>query len=188
MSGFPPAEVNAPPVVLRSYRGDELPALLEAATASLEHLRPWLPWASADPLEPALSGFIRQSVARFRRGEDFGYAIWDDATSLIVGGAGLHPHLGPDRIEIGYWVREGWLRRGIAAAAARALTSAAFTMPGIEEVHIHCDEANVASAAVPRRLGFRLLRTVEDEVHAPAEIGRSMEWAMSTEDWSVDQK
>ena len=70
-------------------------------------LRPWLPWASADPLEPALLGFIRQSVARFRRGEDFGYAIWDDATSLIVGGAGLHPRLGPDRIEIGYWVRKG---------------------------------------------------------------------------------
>jgi RimJ/RimL family protein N-acetyltransferase len=61
-------------------------------------------------------------------------------------------------------------------------------MPGIEEVHIHCDEANVASAAVPRRLRFRLLRTFEDEVHAPAEIGRSMEWAMSAEDWSVDQK
>jgi hypothetical protein len=36
MEGSPPQKIDAPPVVLRSYRGDELPALLEAATASLE--------------------------------------------------------------------------------------------------------------------------------------------------------
>jgi RimJ/RimL family protein N-acetyltransferase len=188
MDGSPPTDINAPPVVLRSYRGDELPALFEAVADSLDHLRPWLPWASADPLEPGLSGFIRQSVARFRRSEDFGYAIWDDAASLLVGGAGLHPRLGPGRIEIGYWVRDGWLRRGVATAAARALTSAAFAMQGIEEVHIHCDEANVASAGVPRRLDFRLVRTVEDNVDAPAEIGRSMEWAMTAEQWTRSQR
>ena len=172
-------------MVLRHYQGDELQALLEAVTASLAHLRPWLPWASAEPLEPGLSGFIRQSAARFRRGEDFSYAIWDDAASLIVGGAGLHPRLGPGRIEIGYWVRAGWLRRGIATVTARALTSAAFTMPGIEEVHIHCDEANLASAAVPRRLEFRLSQIVDDEVDAPAEVGRSMEWTMSRATWRL---
>jgi RimJ/RimL family protein N-acetyltransferase len=62
-----------------------------------------------------------------------------------------------------------------AAAAARALTSTAFTMPAIKEVHIHCDDANTAGAEVPRRLGFLLLRAVDDKVDAPAEIGRSME-------------
>ena len=72
-------------MVLRSYRSDELPALLEATTTTnLDHVRPWLAWAWADTLEPALSGFVCQSVARFRGGEDFAYAIWDDATSLIV--------------------------------------------------------------------------------------------------------
>lgn len=188
MDRSPPPEIEAPPVVLRSFRGDELPALLEAATASLEHLRPWMPWASAEPLELGLSGFVRRSVARFRRGEDFGYAIWDDAASLLVGGAGLHPRLGPGRMEIGYWVRDGWLRQGIASAAASALTSAAFALSGIREVHIHCDEANVASAGVPRRLGFHLLRTVQDKADAPAEIGRSMEWVMTAEQWSRPQQ
>ena len=52
----------------------------------------------------------------------------------------------------------------------------AFSMPGIDEVHIDCDEANVASADVARRLEFRLDQVVDDEVTAPAEVGRSMEW------------
>jgi RimJ/RimL family protein N-acetyltransferase len=54
----------------------------------------------------------------------------------------------------------------------------------MEEVHIHCDEANLASAGVPHGLAFRLQRTVEDEVTAPAEVGRSMEWAITVNDWN----
>lgn len=183
MASWPPSQITAPPVVLRRFKGDEVPALLEAATSSLEHLQPWLGWASVEPLEPGLSKFVERSVVNFSRSKDFGYAIWDDATSVLIGGGGLHPRLGPGRIEIGYWVRVGWLRRGIATAAARALTSAAFLEPEIEEVHIHCDQANQASAAIPQRLGFRLARIVEDEIHAPAEVGRSMEWVMTRNDW-----
>ncbi len=183
MDSFPPDELDAPPVTLRSYRGDELPSLGDAVRASLDHLRPWMPWASVEPIELGLSDYLRQSVVAFREGDDFGYAIWDDSSSLIVGGAGLHPRLGPGRIEIGYWVRDGWLRRGIATAVAGALTSAAFAIPEIEEVQIHCDEANGASAGVPRRLGFSLLRTVESTVDAPGEIGREMVWSVTEEQW-----
>jgi RimJ/RimL family protein N-acetyltransferase len=189
MAGAPPERIEDPPVVLRRYRGSDLQALFEAVSTSADHLRPWLAWASVEPLEQGLADFISRSIEEFDRGENYGYAIWNLVESTLIGGAGLHPRLGPGRIEIGYWVRTGWLRRGIASAAARALTEAACLLPGVEEVRIHCDEANLASAGVPRGLGFRLLRTVEDEVTAPAEVGRSMEWAVTVNDWnSIHQR
>jgi RimJ/RimL family protein N-acetyltransferase len=43
-------------------------------------------------------------------------------------------------------------------------------------VEIHCDEANVASRAVPARLGYRLDRIDDVGVTAPGETGRSMIW------------
>jgi RimJ/RimL family protein N-acetyltransferase len=49
-------------------------------------------------------------------------------------------------------------------------------------VEIHCDEANVRSAAVPRRLGYRLDRIEDDRVSAPGDLGRSMIWV-----WPPDQ-
>jgi len=179
----PPEEITAPPIVIRRYGGDELESLIETVKSSLDHLRPWMPWAWAEPLEPSLTAFLTGAVEDFDRGGNFNYALWDSARLSFVGGAGLHPRLGPGRLEIGYWVRVGWLRRGVASAAARALTSAAFQLPGIDEVHIRCDEANVASAGVPRNLGFRLLRTVEDDVDAPGEVGRRMEWLMVRGRW-----
>jgi len=185
VKSLPPDEIDTPPILIRRYFGDELPALLEAVTASVEHLKPWLPWASAEPLEPNLAGFIARAVQDFDLGDNFNYAIWNDTGTSLIGGTGLHPRLGPGRIEIGYWVRDGVLRQGIATLAAGALTTAAFELPDINEVHIRCDEANLASSGVPRRLGFRLLRTVPDEVTAPSEIGQSMEWVMTRPEWDT---
>jgi RimJ/RimL family protein N-acetyltransferase len=142
-----------------------------------------LAWASAEPLEQGLRDFLSHSIEDFDRSDNYDYAVWDLSESTLVGGAGLHPPLDPGRIEIGYWVRDGWLRRGIATAAARGLTKAAFLLPGIEEVHIHCDEANPASAGVPRGIGFHLRRTFEEEPEAPAEVGRTMEWVLTGSEW-----
>jgi RimJ/RimL family protein N-acetyltransferase len=125
---------------------------------------------------------MSNSIEAFDRGDNFDYGLWNDAETRLVGGAGLHPRLGLGRLEIGYWVGAGWLRRGFASSAARALTRTAFELPEIEEVHIRCDEANIASARVPRTLGFQLMRIVDDEVSAPAEVGRSMDWVLSVSD------
>ena len=50
------------------------------------------------------------------------------------------------------------------------------TVDGVSRVEIHCDEANVRSAAVARRLGYRLDRIEPDVVSAPGDLGRSMIW------------
>jgi RimJ/RimL family protein N-acetyltransferase len=73
----------------------------------------------------------------------------------LVGGAGLHPK-GPGTADIGYWVRADRTGRGYATAAARALTEAAFQhLADVHRVTIRMDQANVARAAVPRKLGYR---------------------------------
>ena len=43
-------------------------------------------------------------------------------------------------------------------------------------VEIHCDEANVRSAAVPRRLGYTLAELRDKPPATPAERGREMVW------------
>jgi RimJ/RimL family protein N-acetyltransferase len=62
--------------------------------------------------------------------------------------------LGPNAREIGYWIRADHLRQGYATEAAAALTRVAFEVDGIDRVEIHCSPKNLASAGVPRKLGF----------------------------------
>lgn len=181
----PADELPAGPVTLVRYRGGEEGALLAAVAANLDHLRPWMPWAAAPPTLATLADFVRRCLVEFETGAGFGYWLREEETGDLVGGAGLHGRLGPGALEIGYWVHAGRTRRGYASAAAAALTTAALGIDGVHRVEIHCDEANVASASVPRRLGYRLAAVVDDEVEAPGESGRSMIWLTDAAAWAV---
>ena len=90
------------------------------------------------------------------------------------------------RFELGYWVHPSFARRGLATSAARQLTGAALALHGITHVEIHHDKANVASAGVPRRLGYWLLGEVPDQIQAPCEIGIECQWRMDRERWDTN--
>ncbi len=96
----------------------------------------------------------------------------------MLGTFGLHRRIGPGGIEMGYWIHAAHAGRGYGSAAARALTSVALVLPGVERVEIHCDAANAASAAIPRRLGYRLDRIEDKEPEAPGESGRHLIWVL----------
>jgi ribosomal-protein-serine acetyltransferase len=162
-------------LLLRRWLPEDAPALSDAIAESLEHLRPWMAWIADEPLaieqrRSRLIEFERDRLA----GGDAVLGIFLDGR--VVGGCGLHRRIGHDGLEIGYWVHPRFTRRGLATTTGSLLTDAAFTLPAITHVEIHHDKANLASAAVPRRLGFWLLAEVPDEIEAPAEVGVECRW------------
>jgi RimJ/RimL family protein N-acetyltransferase len=175
--------IEAGPITLRRWRRDDVEAMESAIAQSRQHLMPWQGWAATAD-RASLAAYVERSERDWEAMTDFGYGLFEPAAATaparargsVVGGAGLHARLGPGALEIGYWVHVDRINRGYATAAATALTAAAFTLPEVERVEVHCDEANVRSAAVPRKLGYRLDRIEPDEIQAPAERGRSMIW------------
>ncbi|MBI2708193.1 MAG: GNAT family N-acetyltransferase [Actinobacteria bacterium] len=150
--------------------------LFAAIERSRDHLRPWMPWADQD--RAATDAYLARAQASWDAGTDFGYTLVDPVTSAALGACGLIARVGPGALEIGYWLVPSATGRGVMTAAVRALVIVAFALPGVDRVEIHCDEANVRSAAVPGRLGFRLDRVVDDTPEAPGETGRSMVWVL----------
>jgi RimJ/RimL family protein N-acetyltransferase len=183
-SARPPEELRAGAITLVRYRGGEGRDLARAVAQSIDHLQPWMPWAAGPPSEDEQEAFVRRVVEQWGNGTSFSYWLREEETSLLVGSVGLHRRLGPDAIEIGYWVHAERTRRGYATSASRALTSAGLGLAGVKRTEIHCDEANQASAAVARGLGYRLDRIEDDDVEAPGEVGRSMIWIMDAESWN----
>ena len=170
-----PEFVETPRLILRHWTEDDAVALAEAIEDSLDHLRPWMPWASDKPSTPVdRIALIRQWRADWEKGGDSFLGIFRQGE--VVGGTGLHRSDSPDTVEIGYWIHVDHLRRGYATEATRALTEAAFEMPGIDCVQIRHDKANAASEGIPRSLGFTRLgeRTVKKV--APAWSGRLVVW------------
>jgi RimJ/RimL family protein N-acetyltransferase len=163
--------------VLRRARPSDAEAFAQAVRESLDHLRRWMPWAVPVATEtPVQQDRLVMADASWADGTDYEFAILPPDEGRIIGGCGLMRRIGPGAIEIGYWVHVDHTDRGHATGAARALTEAAWGLTDVERVEIHCDEANVASAAVAARIGYRLDRIEVDEPRAPATSGRSMIW------------
>jgi RimJ/RimL family protein N-acetyltransferase len=145
--------------------------------ASLDHLRPFMPWATDAAADPAAQlARVRAGRQRWEEGSEYEYVLRARPDGPVIGVFGLHRRVGPDALEIGYWIHAGYVQRGYATAGAAALTQIALAMPGVRQVEIHTDEANTASAAVARRLGYRLDRVEPRPPLAPAETGRHQVW------------
>lgn len=183
----PPARLAAGPLVLRRWTVDDVDALGAAVLDSVHHLRPWMPWAAAEPLAPAARrALITAWTEAWVAGTDFVYGMWAD--DAVVGGCGLHSRGAVGGLEIGYWVHAGRLRRGYAAAAAAGLTGAAFQMAEVAFVEILHDKANVVSGRVPASLGYTRIGEEAMEKQAPAHTGVGVRWRMRRETWSARQR
>jgi len=167
---------------VREWTQDDASGLIAAVAESLEHLRPWMAWAAHTSEETIGWRLQVQEWAMNRAaGRDAVYGIF--VAGVPTGGCGLHWRLGQHGLEIGYWVRREYLRRGIATRAARLLTNAAFQLKGIDFVEIHHDRANNASRGVPQGLGYTLSAEVEREPQAPGEVGIECQWLIKREEW-----
>ena len=109
-------------------------------------------------------------------GSDFTFLLLDAAQTRMLGHFGLHSRIGPNAIEMGYWLTPDATGHGYATSAAGALTKAALEHLGVARIEIHCDAANIPSQRIPQRLDYRLDRVEDEEIEAPAEVGRSMIW------------
>ncbi len=165
------------PVTLRRWRAADADTVYQVVMESLEHLRPWMPWASGYRRDDAVR-FTAQSEQDWESGVAYQYAITID--DGVIGSCGLMRRIGPGGLEIGYWLHPAYTGRGLATAAVAALVGQAFALPDIDRLEIVHDQANTASGRVPRRLGFTEIerRTRAQGPVAPGEVGIEVVWRL----------
>jgi len=152
--------------------GDGL-ALYEAVNESIAELRPWLPWAMADPSPEKSEESVRQGHARFLTREDLWLLLFLKDSNICLGGSGLHRiNWEVPRFEIGYWLRTSYVGHGYMTEAVEAITQFAFETLHAKRVEIRCDKLNERSAAIARRLQFTHEATLRQELrhHSTGEL------------------
>jgi len=178
-----PLRVSAGVIRLRPVRMRDAAQWSRARLADRAHLEPWEPSAEADwtvrhtiSSWPAVCSSLRSEA---RRGRMLPYVIELEGQfcgQLTIGNV---THGALRSAWIGYWVAREHTGRGIATAAAAALTEAALGLPGIERTEIVHDLSNAASGQVPRKLGYARVGTGAGRFpRAPGECGTSAIWRL----------
>jgi len=118
-------------------------------------------------------------------GKNRTYGVFDPKETELIGGTGLHPRVGSNAFEIGYWVNVNHGNKGYATEFSAALTKVAFEVENVDRVEIHCDPNNIKSAAIPKKLGYVYEATLRNRTeNIEGELIDSMIWSLMKEEYS----
>jgi RimJ/RimL family protein N-acetyltransferase len=182
----PAYRIETKRLVIRCYNPSDAKLLEEAVLQSLEHLKPWMPWAHNEPVSlEERTKAVQRFRGRFDLGESYVYGIFNPEETRLLGGTGFHPRIGENQLEIGYWIHKDFVNQGLATEVTAALTRVAFEIIHVHKVEIRCDPGNQASAAVPRKLGFVYEGTLREDTRFLEGWSDSMVWGMLESEYST---
>ncbi|HWK08084.1 MAG TPA: GNAT family protein [Puia sp.] len=150
-------------LIIRCYRLEDAPMVSEAILKSLDHLRPWMPWARTHPEDPGSTlNLVKIFRDKFHADEDYFFGIFNKAENELLGSTGLHTRIGNAAREIGYWINVAHVQQGYATEAVSALIKIGFTVENLKRIEIHCDPRNTISQKIPKALGFSNIATLSN--------------------------
>ncbi len=120
--------------MIRCWDPADAPLLKEAIDASLEHLRPWMTWAVAEPttLEQKAE-LLRTFADQFARGEDADLRhLRAQPKTASSAAPACTRACAEDAREIGYWIRADAIGRGLASESTAALTRVGFEVEALD--------------------------------------------------------
>lgn len=171
-------------LVVRCWEPKDAALMQAASAASKEHLLPFMSWAEKEPqtVEQKVE-LIRRFRGLFDRAEDYVYGIFNKDESLALGGTGLHTRLKDNALEIGYWLHKDFINQGYVTESSAALTKVAFDLYHVDRMEIHCSVENLASASVPRKLGYIHEATRRRLGYANGKASDSMVWTLFADEY-----
>jgi RimJ/RimL family protein N-acetyltransferase len=185
-----PTEIRTPRFVLRPWRASDAALLHPVLVENWEHLSPWIPRRVADPATIAeVEERLESYAADFASDLKWRYGMFAPDERTVFGEIDLFPRDATDRVvygaadraEIGYWLRKDMTGQGLVAEGVEAIMGVARGLARIECLEIRCDAENLASSAIPKRLGFSLEQTVEEAAPAPGKTGSKLQiWTLDT--------
>jgi RimJ/RimL family protein N-acetyltransferase len=144
-----------------------------------------MPWVKSEPEELKVKiERLRMFRADFDLSKNYVYGVFDPHETELVGGTGLHPRVGSNAFEIGYWINVNHVNKGYATEISAALTKVAFEIEHINRVEIHCEPSNIKSSAIPKKLGYVYEATLRNRTeNIKGELIDSMIWSIVKDEY-----
>jgi RimJ/RimL family protein N-acetyltransferase len=144
--------------VLRSYQPGDGRKLSEAANASYDHLKRFMPWAVPHHADEGSEQLCREFRGRWLLATDFVVGIWSPDESRLLGGCGYHLREGALELgnaEIGMWIRADAAGRGLGTAVLQSMLWWGFEEWPWVRLSWRCSSSNLASQRVAEKAGLQ---------------------------------
>ncbi|MEO8182913.1 MAG: GNAT family N-acetyltransferase [Deltaproteobacteria bacterium] len=165
-------------LILRCWDPADAADVLAVITDSEDHLGAWLPWVANRPRTvEAQAELLRCFRSRFDADREFVFGVFSK-TGACLGSLGLHRSIGPNALEIGYWLGRPSSGQGLGTEMVAAACQAAIVALQAHRLEIHCAPDNLPSARIAARLGFTHEGTLSRRLTSGRGVHDMMLWSL----------
>jgi len=165
-----------------SFKDDDAASLFAAIDTNRVHLQPWLDWVGKTTKPEHSLQFIQD--AAYQREHQEGLALGIFKAGRLIGGIGMHDwHHPTGRAQVGYWIGKEHEGQGIVSQCLQKFIDHLFSRIGLNKVEIRFVPANVRSAALAGRLGFRTEGIIRQSIMNNGLIDDLVVTGMLKKDW-----
>jgi RimJ/RimL family protein N-acetyltransferase len=141
---------------LRQFTLEDVPTLFAAVHESMAQLSAWMIWAHPNYSIEDTRAFVSKCGPGWEKGEQYSFAMVDLQNGQFLGSVGLSAiNRAHGFANLGYWVRTGKTRHGVATSATRMAARFSFEALGLNRVELLVPTANVASQRVAEKAGAK---------------------------------
>src|SRR2546421_13048973 len=76
-------------IIVRPYRPEDIPALFEAARASIPELSEWMPWGHPNYSIEETKRFILSRPEQWAKDAEYGFGVFSRRAGRFLGGVGI---------------------------------------------------------------------------------------------------
>lgn len=177
-----PERIAAQRVVLIRNSAEFAIQAAEAILESEAEFRAWQSWISKYQGVESCRAYSDWAARHW--GSRFDFQIFRASDNLFLGQIALENFDSElASAEVGFWLRTSETGNGYTTEACGALLGQSFADLNLSGVILKCDERNVKSAGVARRVGMQLERVDPSErLDSSGELQNTMVWSLALKD------
>jgi ribosomal-protein-serine acetyltransferase len=171
-------------IILRNYQEEDAPVLFTVIDVNRQHLRPWLIWVDGTLKEEHSLEYIR--AARQEQYDQKSMALGIFKNERLIGGMGMHQwDQQLKKAQIGYWLIKEAEGKGILNQCATTMLHYLFGQLQLNKIELHHLPGNVRSAAVARRLHFKVEGILRDSFLMNGKLNDLVINGLLRKEWQV---
>src|SRR6267154_554719 len=142
------------PLLIRTYRAEDVAALFEAARESMAEVGRWLPWCHENYSIEEARQFVISRESSSQGDEWYSFGIFQHDSGKFLGGVGINfINRVHQMANLGYWVRTSLAGHGVATIATRAVARFGFEQLSLRRIEIVAAVDNLPSQRVAEKVG-----------------------------------
>ena len=112
-------------IKIRAYKIEDINDLYDAVIESKEHLSKWMPWCHEQYNKNDTEQWVTSSIEAWDNQSEYRFLIENLVTGKILGAIGISRIIKCHKVaEIGYWVRQSEVNKGVCKEAAHQANQA----------------------------------------------------------------